>query len=151
MPILSPSQEGALIAWEPQFWKRKVLLPASGKLAGKLLLAVAIGARPSVYFSSTESKEIVVIHTAVPDLKASKGERQASYDCRKGLLALVAHPTDASILFQLHDDATISAVSMRTGQRNPELLWSVPLRAGTLIAREVSPPAYILACCPCPV
>lgn len=33
--------QGSLVAWEPQFWKRKVLLQSSGKLIpGEALLAV---------------------------------------------------------------------------------------------------------------
>lgn len=132
-------QEGALLAWEPQFWKRKILLQATGKLSGRLLMAVAIGARPSIFFSSTESKEVYVIHTVVSETKASKGERYASFDCKRGLLAIACHPTDASTFFQLHDDSTVTAIGLRAGQRAPELLWSVNLHHGSSIASQASP------------
>lgn len=140
-------QEGALLAWEPQFWKRKILLQASGKMGGRQLMAVAIGARPSIFFSSTESKEISVVHTAVSDTKASKAERQASFDCKRGLLALAAHPTDASTLFQLHNDSSVSAITLRSSQRNPDVLWTMTLQSSSLSATEVgyTPRCFVLA------
>lgn len=100
-------------------------------------MAVAIGARPSVFFSSTDVKEIQVLHTGVPESKGSKGERQASYECKRGLLALAAHPSDASILFQLSDDSIVSVVALRSGQRNLELLWAAPLRSDAIPSRQV--------------
>ena len=100
-------------------------------------MAVAIGARPSIFFSSTDSKEISVVHTAVTDAKAAKAERQFSFDCKRGLLALAAHPTDASTLYQLHDDLTISAIAIRSSQRNPDLLWNTALQPASNLATEV--------------
>ena len=102
-------------------------------------MAVAIGARPSIFFSSTDSKEVFVVHTAVTDAKAAKAERQSSFDCKRGLLALAAHPTDASTLFQLHDDSTVSAVALRGTQRNPDLLWNMALQPASSLATEVMP------------
>ena len=131
-------QEGALLAWDPQFWKRKILLQATGKMTGRLLMAVAIGTRPTIFFSSTESKEVMVVHTSISEAKAAKGERVASFDCRKGLLALAAHPTDASVLFQLHDDSSVSAFGLRTSQRNPDLLWTVSLQTSAGLSTEAS-------------
>lgn len=100
-------------------------------------MAVAIGARPSIFFSSTDSKEITVVHTAVTDSKASKAERQYSFDCKRGLLSLASHPTDASTLFQFHDDSTVTAFSLRSSQRNPDLLWTMTLQPASSLATEV--------------
>lgn len=101
-------------------------------------MAAAIGARPSIFFGSTDSKEIYVVHTAVSDAKASKGERYASFECKRGLLALAFHPSDASVLFQLHDDLTVSAWGLQGGQRTAELLWSRGLSPGSTEAKEVA-------------
>lgn len=97
-------------------------------------MAVALGARPSIFYSSTESKEVFVVHTAVSESKASKAERQSSFDSKRGLLALAAHPTDASSIFMLHDDSVVSAVTLRSSQRNPELLWTMNLTSTNTLA-----------------
>ena len=57
-------------------------------------------------------------------------ERQGVYDVKKGLLALASHPTEAGVLFKLHDDSSVSASSLNASQRSLTQLWTLSLRGG---------------------
>ena len=47
---------------------------------------------------------------------------------KKCLVALAAHPLDASVVLQLHEDSSMSASSLDVTQRTLVPLWQFPLR-----------------------
>lgn len=54
-------------------------------------------------------------------------DRQLVFEVKKSVLAIAAHPVDASVLFQAHDDGSISAGTVNVGQKSYTSVWNVPL------------------------
>jgi len=76
------------------------------------------------------------------DAKA-KDKQGVSETVKKGMVALAAHPLEASVVFQLHEDSSMSASSLDVAQRTLLPLWQFALRETSSIVTSVRPPAIV--------
>ena len=160
-------QSKAVVAWETQLWKRKILLQGSSTISQTPLLVVCQvctsllaldlndsacalyvcqlqlhmqGSRPPVIFSFSGSREVYVVQTKFSSETKAK-DRQFAIDLKKNVVAIAGHPHDASVIFHAHEDATICGSCLNVTQHTLTTLWTFTV--------DERPTSIHKVCCSC--